>query len=94
MLTCMPCSKQLGVGSLTQQDDDDDTANTPSTKQGIKALTSQVYPSESQIFALFEFLGSVCLAELIVGNSEMTISSSSNGYFSGTSICTRGCVWI
>ncbi|XP_058227273.1 protein Brevis radix-like 2 [Rhododendron vialii] len=43
MLTCMPCSKQLGGGSLTQQDDDDDdTANTPSTKQAIKALTSQI----------------------------------------------------
>ncbi|GFZ11721.1 DZC (Disease resistance/zinc finger/chromosome condensation-like region) domain containing protein [Actinidia rufa] len=42
MLTCIPCSKQLGGGSLHQQNDDDDTAATPRTKQAIKALAAQI----------------------------------------------------
>lgn len=43
MLTCIACSKQLNAGSLPQREDDDEAAvNTPSTKQSIKALTSQV----------------------------------------------------
>ncbi|PKI64298.1 hypothetical protein CRG98_015305, partial [Punica granatum] len=44
MLTCIACSKQqqqrLNDGSLHQQDDED-AAATPRTKQAIKALTSQ-----------------------------------------------------
>lgn len=43
MLTCIACSKQLDVGSLNEPDDNDDAvAGTPSTRQAIKALTSQV----------------------------------------------------
>ncbi|KAL0908370.1 hypothetical protein M5K25_022860 [Dendrobium thyrsiflorum] len=43
MLTCIACSKQLDVGSLNEPDDNDDTvAGTPSTRQAIKALTSQI----------------------------------------------------
>ncbi|XP_052180572.1 protein Brevis radix-like 2 [Diospyros lotus] len=41
MLTCIACSKQMGGGSLPQQEDDD-TAATPRTKQAIKALTAQI----------------------------------------------------
>lgn len=41
MLTCIACSKQLGGGSL-QEDDDEDTTATPRTKQAIKAITSQI----------------------------------------------------
>lgn len=44
MLTCIACSKQLGGGgSLHQLEDNDDAvAGTPSTRQTIKALTSQI----------------------------------------------------
>ncbi|XP_027169545.1 protein Brevis radix-like 3 [Coffea eugenioides] len=49
MLTCIACSKQhLNAASLPQpqHDDDDDAAaaaiSTPSTRQAIKALTSQI----------------------------------------------------
>ncbi|KAF6151121.1 hypothetical protein GIB67_002373, partial [Kingdonia uniflora] len=41
MLTCIACSKQIGGGSLPEQDYDD-TAATPRTKQAIKTLTSQI----------------------------------------------------
>lgn len=41
MLTCIACSKQLNGGSLREQEEDD-TAATPRTKQAIKALTSQI----------------------------------------------------
>lgn len=41
MMTCIACSKQLGGGSLSQQEEDDAVA-TPSTKQAIKALSSQI----------------------------------------------------
>ncbi|CAN6556998.1 unnamed protein product [Malus baccata var. baccata] len=42
MLKCIPCFKQLNNGSLHHQDDDDDdVAETPRTKQAIKALTAQ-----------------------------------------------------
>lgn len=41
MLTCIACSKQLGGGSLPQQEEDD-AVETPSTKQAIKALSSQI----------------------------------------------------
>ncbi|KAJ8755915.1 hypothetical protein K2173_024460 [Erythroxylum novogranatense] len=44
MLTCIACSKQLNNGSLHQRDreDDDETMETPRTKQAIKALTTQI----------------------------------------------------
>lgn len=43
MLTCIACSKQLSGGSLHEPDDNDDAiAGTPSTRQAIKALTSQI----------------------------------------------------
>ncbi|XP_020577235.1 protein Brevis radix-like 1 isoform X2 [Phalaenopsis equestris] len=43
MLTCIACTKQLGSGSLHESDENDDAiAGTPSTRQAIKALTSQV----------------------------------------------------
>ncbi|GAB2269149.1 Protein Brevis radix-like 2 [Dionaea muscipula] len=44
MLTCIPCSKQVSNGSLEQkqQGDDEDAVATPSTKQAIKNLTSQI----------------------------------------------------
>ncbi|CAK9179907.1 unnamed protein product [Ilex paraguariensis] len=41
MLTCIACSKQLGGGSLREQEDDD-TAATPNTTHAIKTLTSQI----------------------------------------------------
>ncbi|XP_059641659.1 protein Brevis radix-like 2 [Cornus florida] len=41
MLTCIACSKQLGGGSLHQQENDD-TVATPSSKQAIKALTTLI----------------------------------------------------
>ncbi|KVH92956.1 Brevis radix-like domain-containing protein [Cynara cardunculus var. scolymus] len=41
MLTCIACSKQLNGGSLREQEEDD-TAATPRTKQAIKVLTSQI----------------------------------------------------
>ncbi|CAA6674514.1 unnamed protein product [Spirodela intermedia] len=40
MLTCIACSKQIG-GSLEDYSEDDDLAGGPSTRQAIKALTSQ-----------------------------------------------------
>lgn len=43
MLTCIGCSKQLGGGSLHELEDNDNAvAGTPSTRQTMKALTSQV----------------------------------------------------
>ncbi|KNA18830.1 hypothetical protein SOVF_067050 [Spinacia oleracea] len=46
MLTCIACTKQLNGGSLGpqqhQQDEDGDVVATPSKKQPIKALTSQI----------------------------------------------------
>ncbi|CAH1419569.1 unnamed protein product [Lactuca virosa] len=41
MLTCIACSKQLGGGSLPEQEEDD-TGATPRSKPAIKALTSQI----------------------------------------------------
>ncbi|KAG5601922.1 hypothetical protein H5410_033292 [Solanum commersonii] len=41
MLTCIACSKQLNTGSL-REPEEDETAETPSTKQAIKALTAQI----------------------------------------------------
>lgn len=41
MLTCIACSKQLNGRSLHEQEEDD-TAGTPRTKQAIKALTTQI----------------------------------------------------
>lgn len=41
MLTCIACTKQIG-GSLEDYSEDDDLAGGPSTRQAIKALTSQV----------------------------------------------------
>ncbi|CAA6659341.1 unnamed protein product [Spirodela intermedia] len=41
MLTCIACSKQIG-GSLEDYSEDDDLAGGPSTRQAIKALTSQI----------------------------------------------------
>ncbi|KAK8921768.1 Protein Brevis radix-like 1 [Platanthera zijinensis] len=40
MLTCIACPKHLDGGSLRAQEDDEDC--TPSTRQAIKALTSQI----------------------------------------------------
>lgn len=49
MLTCIARSKQLNNGSLHQHEDED-TTDTPRTKQAIKALTSQVnVTSQSQL---------------------------------------------
>lgn len=42
MLTCIACSKQLNGGSLPQQPDVDDAVATPSKKQAIKTLTTQI----------------------------------------------------
>ncbi|GFQ00605.1 protein brevis radix-like 3 [Phtheirospermum japonicum] len=45
MLTCIACSKQLntnGNGSLPEPPEDDENVATPSTKQAIKALTTQI----------------------------------------------------
>lgn len=46
MLTCIACSKQLNGGSLSTQqqreEDDDAVVATPSKKQPIKTLTTQV----------------------------------------------------
>ncbi|XAR49902.1 hypothetical protein NMG60_11004082 [Bertholletia excelsa] len=42
MLTCIACSKQLGGGSLPQQEEDDGVVATPSTKQAIKSLSTQI----------------------------------------------------
>lgn len=45
MLTCIACSKQLGGGRGTAAaplDPEDDDAVTPSTRQAIKSLTSQI----------------------------------------------------
>lgn len=41
MLTCIACTKQLGAGSLREQEED--MSKTPRTKHAIKALTAQVY---------------------------------------------------
>ncbi|KAM7476073.1 hypothetical protein LguiB_023316 [Lonicera macranthoides] len=40
MLTCIACSKQLGTGSLREQEED--LSETPGTKHAIKALTAQI----------------------------------------------------
>lgn len=43
MLTCIACSKRIGGGgSLRHQDEDDTTVATPTTKQSVKSLTSQI----------------------------------------------------
>ena len=43
MLTCIACTKQLNNGSLRQEEEEEAVSvHTPSTKQAIKALTSQV----------------------------------------------------
>jgi len=42
MLTCIACSKQLNGGSLPQQPEEDEPVATPSKKQAIKTLTTQV----------------------------------------------------
>lgn len=42
MLTCIACSKQLNGNGSLQQNDEDNAAGTPSTKQAVKALTAQV----------------------------------------------------
>ncbi|KAG5021555.1 hypothetical protein JHK85_017897 [Glycine max] len=41
MLTCIACTKQLNNGSL-RQEEGEEAVHTPSTKQAIKALTSQI----------------------------------------------------
>ncbi|CAK8560398.1 unnamed protein product [Lathyrus sativus] len=41
MLTCIACSKQLNDGSLHQKEEEE-AAQTPSTKQAIKTLTAQI----------------------------------------------------
>ncbi|CAA0821164.1 Protein Brevis radix-like 2 [Striga hermonthica] len=43
MLTCIACSKQLNTnGSLPEPPEEDENADTPSTKHAIKALTTQI----------------------------------------------------
>lgn len=44
MLTCITCTKQLNSknGSIGRQQQDEDTLETPRTRQAIKVLTSQV----------------------------------------------------
>ncbi|XP_051147914.1 protein Brevis radix-like 2 [Andrographis paniculata] len=42
MLTCIACPKLNTAGSLREPTEDDENGATPSTKQAIKALTSQI----------------------------------------------------
>lgn len=42
MLTCIACSKQLNSNGSLPQQDEDDAAGTPRTKQAVKTLTAQV----------------------------------------------------
>lgn len=57
MLTCIACSKQkLNTGSLPErQDDEDDSAPTPSTKHAVKAITSQVQHVTFVFFFSFNY---------------------------------------
>ena len=73
MLTCIACSKQLNGNGSLQQNDEDNAAGTPSTKQAVKALTAQVLLVVQYLFGFWENVGKLVWILLFLNRVFSTV---------------------